>query len=55
MNLPEGVKDGRYENNHENDTCVKDRYFTLLDFDGLSFEAETYTYSSLSQFEEKVH
>ena len=34
VNLPEGVKDGRYKNNHKNDTCVKDWYFILLDFDG---------------------
>ena len=22
VNLPEGVKDGRYKNNHDNDTCI---------------------------------
>ena len=22
MNLPEGAKDGRYKNNHKNDTCI---------------------------------
>ena len=48
MNLPEGVKDGRYKNNHENDTCIKDWYchtiivILLLDFDGLSFEEKVH-------------
>ena len=42
MNLPEGVKDGRYKNNHENDTCVKDWCFILLDFDGLLFEEKVH-------------
>ena len=42
MNLSEGVKEGRYKNNHENDTCIKDRYFIFLDFDGLSFEKKVH-------------
>ena len=43
MNLPEGVKDGRYKSNHENDTCIKDWYIViLLDFDGLSFEEKVH-------------
>ena len=28
---PEGVKDGRYKNNHENDTCIKD-WYCLTDY-----------------------
>ena len=43
VNLPEGVKDGRYKNNHENDTCNKDRpVLSLLDCDGLSFEVKVH-------------
>ena len=43
VNLPEGVKDGRYKNNHENDTCI----VMLLDFDGLSFEEKVHLKCSL--------
>ena len=46
MNLPEGVKDGRYKNNHENDTFtktgLKTGFVILLDFDGLSFEEKVH-------------
>ena len=42
VNLPEGVKDVQYKNNHENDTCMKDRYCHILDFDVLSFEVKVH-------------
>ena len=32
LELPEGVKDGRYKNNHENDTCIKDWYYQIIGF-----------------------
>ena len=32
VNLPEGVKDGRYKNNYENDTCIKDWYCHIIGF-----------------------